>query len=330
MLRAMKRRRVARWLRQAVTWRRQFRGPYRPSWSVDFEIFARVLHHYSKRSAYVPVAVQRRALKATVQVPATSSTQRKHTLIGGVPVTFFSRSESQGDALVLYFHGGGYALGSVDGHAGYLADLCRRSGVVICAVDYRLAPEHPFPAALEDALAVWEGLRRQGYTPERTVVAGDSAGGGLSLALTLSLRDARRPLPRALALLSPWVDLELRGESIDRYADVDFLSRNALVRYVRRYVQRTSPTHPLVSPVHALLEGLPRMLIQIGGVEALVSENEELTRRARRAGVDVTLSSYDDMIHAFSALPFCRQAKDARNELAAFIQNAVGSGDSRA
>ena len=219
-------------------------------------------------------------------------------------------SEVERERVLLYLHGGGYCIGSVDSHRRFIARLARDAGMRTLAIDYRLAPEHPFPAALDDARAAWRYLLEQGIDPGRAAIAGESAGGGLTMATLLATRDAGEPLPGAAVVLSPWVDLTLSGASIDANDRFDYIPRRALERYASRYAQGTPRTHPLVSPTHADLSGLPPLLIQAGEAETLLDDARTLHARARTAGVDSTLSVFPDMIHAFMVmgLPGARQA----------------------
>ena len=203
-----------------------------------------------------------------------------------------------GDVL-LYLHGGSYLFGSVrDTHADLMARLALATGLPTLGLDYRLAPEHPYPAARQDALAGYEWLMARGVAAERIVLAGDSAGGNLALALLLELRARKRPLPRAALLMSPWVDLACRRPSMTRNADYDFGTQAMLLAQARLFAGSLTLEDPRISVIDAELDSLPPLLIQVGGAELLEDECRELCDRARAAGVSATLDVLRDMPHA--------------------------------
>jgi acetyl esterase/lipase len=199
---------------------------------------------------------------------------------------------------VLFLHGGGYQLGSIRSHrrlAALVAESCRATGVT---ANYRLAPEHPFPAALEDAIRVWHWVRARTDGP--VVIAGDSAGGGLALATLLALRDAGAVLPAAAILLAPWTDLTLSGASITECAADDvMLSEEGLRESARQYAGTRRLDDPLISPLFGDLSGLPPLLLQVGGADLLRDDSVRVAARARAAGVDVTLTVEPDLPHVF-------------------------------
>lgn len=307
--------------------RRRMRGPIRESWSVEHEAFTRVLHHWARRSTRVPLAWQRRALGAMTP-KGQAPVPLRWVDADGVPCAWIRPEGVDRTRTLVYLHGGGYSIGSVETHRHFISKLARRTGMQALAVDYRLAPESPFPAQLEDSLRAWRWLRRRGLDPERAVIAGESAGGGLTMSTLIALRDAGEPLPARAALLSPWVDLTLRGASHRENARVDFLARPVVETYVRRFMPPgVQPTHPLVSPVYADLTGLPPLLIQAGGAEALRDDARMLAERARACGVDATLSIYEDGIHAFMLFAGVALAKSAVDEIVAFLSPRERPGD---
>jgi acetyl esterase/lipase len=197
----------------------------------------------------------------------------------------------------------------------------------VLAPAYRLAPEHPFPAQLEDARAVYAFVREQGGRPERVVIAGESAGAGLTLSLALWLRDHGQPLPAALAVVSPWVDLEGRGRSLDDNRRYDFVSRYALQQYAKRFVQPRDLRNPLAAPIHASLHGLPPLLVHVGAAEGLLDDALHLAERARDQGVDVTLQVFPDMIHAFHVFaPMLPVAREAIADIGVFARRHTAAG----
>jgi acetyl esterase/lipase len=214
---------------------------------------------------------------------------------------------------MLYLHGGGYALGSLNTHRVLVSWIARAAKTRALAIDYRLAPEYPFPAAIEDSVAAYRWLLSIGADPTRMTIAGDSAGGGLAVATLISLRDAGTPLPAAAVCISPWVDMEVCGESIQSKADVDpMLERKGILELAQIYLGGTDPRHPLASPIHADLKGLPPLLIQVGTAEALLDDAVRLARCGQSAGVKVVLEQWQDMIHVWhtyaTILPEARQA----------------------
>lgn len=207
-----------------------------------------------------------------------------------------------GSPVVLYFHGGGYVMGSVNTIRPLAANLAVAAGARVLALGYRLAPEHPFPAAVDDAVAAWRWLLDGGADPAAVAFGGDSAGGGLTVAALLAARDQGVPRPAAAVCISPWVDLTLAGESYDRNAatDPDVL-RWRLEEMARLYLAGADPRIPLASPVFGDLAGLPPLLVHAGTSELLEDDAVLLTAVARTAGVSVTLELYQDMIHVWHA-----------------------------
>jgi cation diffusion facilitator CzcD-associated flavoprotein CzcO/acetyl esterase/lipase len=201
---------------------------------------------------------------------------------------------------VLYLHGGAYVGGSLETHRGIAAQIALGTGAPVHLVDYRLAPEHPYPAGLEDALSAYRGLVESGLDPKSVVVAGDSAGAGLALALALRLRDLGGPLPAGLALLNGWLDLTVSGDSMKRNRTRDVgLDRRHLIESAGSYRGAARLTDPELSPVNADLAGLPPIYLQVGTHDILESDSDLLARRAREAGVDVGYSKYRGMWHDF-------------------------------
>jgi acetyl esterase/lipase len=310
-----------------VRLQRRLRGPLRPTWSTRFETFATMMHLYSKRSRWVPLAYQRRSLGSFVpRSRVVSETMYEPVRAGGVPAEWFRRPETDPTRVLLYFHGGGYAIGSIDSHRDAIARMCRAGGVTGLALDYRLAPEHPFPAQLEDAVAAYHWLLAQGIDPARVVIGGESAGGGLTLSTLVKLRDDGVPLPAAGLCLSPWVDLEMRGGSLATNERFDFVSRPVLELYARRFVGDGDRRNPLAAPIHADLTGLPPLLVHAGGAEVLLDDALQLATRARAAGVDVDLEVWADMNHAWHLFAaWVPEGREAIARIGAFIRARTGS-----
>jgi len=245
--------------------------------------------------------------------------------INGVPAEWSLAPGSDPSRVLLFFHGGGYCSGSIASHRGMVTEVGRAAGVRTLAVGYRLAPEHPFPAALEDAGAAYGFLCDQGIAPGKIVIGGDSAGGGLSLAMMLTLRNANAPLPGCAWLVSPWVDLQMTGASMTKKADVDpLIQKTYLEELAAAYLAGTDPTNPMVSPLHADLTGLPPLLIQVGSAETLLDDAVRIARRAGVADVPVSLEIWPHMIHAWHL--WAAELEDGRRAIAsagAFIRSRL-------
>jgi monoterpene epsilon-lactone hydrolase len=226
------------------------------------------------------------------------------------------------DAVVLYLHGGGYVIGSPRSHRHLAAAIARAAGTRALLLDYRLAPEHPFPAALEDAVAAYQWLLRQGIAPARIVMAGDSAGGGLTVATLLALRDRGLPRPAGGVCISPWVDLTNSAASYVSKAAVDpIVTLESIAMLTQAYVGAGDPKQPLVSPLYADLCELPPLLVQVGSDEVLVDDALGLGARARAAGVDVTVREWPAMIHVWHwFLSMLDEAEQAIAEIATFVR----------
>jgi monoterpene epsilon-lactone hydrolase len=234
----------------------------------------------------------------------------------GVAAEWTTTPEADPTRAILFLHGGGYISGSIDSHRHMIAQAGREARARTLALGYRLAPEHPFPAALDDAIAGYRFLLSQGFAPETIAVAGESAGGGLAVATLVSLHDAGEPLPACAWLSSPWVDLTMTGASIRTKAAVDpLLSEPYLAELAKAYLNGTDPLNPLASPLHADLRGLPPMLIQVGSAEILLDDAVRLAGAAGAADVRVTLEVWPDMIHAWHL--FYQQVAAGRRALAA-------------
>jgi epsilon-lactone hydrolase len=312
---------VIRAMLGAVALRRRMRGPLRPGWSLELETLSRVLHHYSKRSTVLPLAWQRSALGALGPPPADAhGTKLERVDANGVPGAWIRPAGADPTRVLYYLHGGGYSIGSIESHRHFIARLARIAGVTAFAIDYRLAPEHVAPAQLDDARTAWRWLLAQDIDPKRVIIAGESAGGGLTLSTLVALRDAGEPLPAGAALISPWLDLTLAGRSIDENARFDYLPRHVLETYVRRVAGARSPSEPLLSPVFAELAGLPPLLVLAGAAEAIVDDARLLHHRARRVGVEVELREHADQIHAFPLFLQLPASRVAIDELAEFIR----------
>ena len=233
---------------------------------------------------------------------------------GGVDGEWISPANVPEDNAILYFHGGGFRLGSVTSHRDLMAQIALASGCRVLAINYRLAPEHRFPAALDDALAAYGWMLDRGLKSENVAFAGDSAGGNLVLAAMLALRERGLPLPVSAVLMSPWTDLAATGSSYVSRAEADPIhQRSMILALAKNYLGgQGDPYDPLVSPLYADLAGLPPLLIQVGDRETVLDDSVMFADLARAAGVDVSLEVWDGMIHVFqmfgAELPEARQA----------------------
>lgn len=259
--------------------------------------------------------------------PVPPDVQREPVVANGVPAEWLVAPGAAADRAILYLHGGGYVVGSITSHRDLAARISRAAGTRVMIIDYRLAPEHPFPAAVDDALVAYRWLIAQQLDPRQLVIAGDSAGGGLTIATLVALRDAGDPLPAAAVTLSPWVDLEAIGESMTTRADLDpMLQRDGLLGMATAYLGGADPRTALAAPLYADLTGLPPLLIQVGTAEMLHSDATRLAERAQAAGVDVTLDVWDDMFHVWqmyaAMLP---EGQQAIERIGQFVQSALGA-----
>jgi epsilon-lactone hydrolase len=220
--------------------------------------------------------------------------------VGGVPAEWTCTPDADATTVVLYVHGGGYVIGSLDSHRHLVAEIGRACGARALAVDYRLAPEHPFPAPVEDALAAYRFLLGSGIKPGRIAIAGDSAGGGLVVAAMLAIRGAGLPLPGCGWCISPWVDMQSTGASmVDNAARDPTVQKAGILDFAGIYLAGADPRSPLASPIHGELRGLPPLLIQVGAVETLLDDALMLARAASLADVYVDLQIWPEMIHVW-------------------------------
>ena len=241
---------------------------------------------------------------------------------GGAPAFWLAAPAVDTGRVLLFLHGGGYELGSFRSDGELAARLGRASGMRVLFLEYRLAPEHPFPAAIDDVLAAWRWLcTEQGLDPGSMAVAGDSAGGGLTLALLVATRDAGEGLPAAAVLMSPTVDLTSSGASMTERANEDPISTPAMLRRLASdYLAGADPKTPLASPLFASLSGLPPLLIQVGTADVLLSDSERLAAAAAEAGVDVILNIGEGLPHVYQIMLGTPEAAEATEQIAKFLR----------
>jgi acetyl esterase/lipase len=260
-------------------------------------------------------------------LPPPQRMRTAESTLGGVPASLVWQDRTPGSRQVLFLHGGGYGAGSPALYRHITWRFAEAAGAPVVAPDYRLAPEHPFPAALDDALAVWRACVASGADPDRSAFVGDSAGGGLALALALRLRDEGGPLPGAIVAISPWTDLAVTGDSCRPGAHDPMLNANDLAPFAAQYLAGTDARTPYASPLYGNARGLPPTLIQVGSDEILLDDSVRMAERMRKERCDVTLEVWPRMLHVWHALaPFLPEAGQAIERIGAFIREKTGEG----
>ncbi len=294
---------------------------------------SRILHRTIRRVAgtlamNLPLQVQRTRLnelcRRGVRIPKGVTVRTVQA--SGIHAEWIEPAGKNALRTILYLHGGGYCICSLDTHRGLAARLALSAQARLLIIDYRLAPEHPFPAALEDALAAYNWLLAQG-TPERQIaIGGDSAGGGLALATAIGLREGNQTLPAALFLLSPWTDLTFSGESVHTKRDIDpiFGSDGARLNFAPAYLGSNNPTNPLISPLFADVHGLPPTLIQVGSDEILLDDSTRLDEKLKAAQVPTRLVIWQGMWHVFQVFsPYVPEGQQAILQVGDFIRERI-------
>ncbi|MDR3510721.1 MAG: alpha/beta hydrolase [Caulobacteraceae bacterium] len=249
------------------------------------------------------------------QFPTPETVTLTPESVGDIPAEWGASPDADQNRVILYLHGGGYVIGSILSHRHLAAELGRAAGCRTLALDYRLAPEAPFPAAVDDALAAYRFLLDQGFAPSSIAVAGDSAGGGLTVATLIAAREAGLPQPACGFCISPWTDLEAVGGSMSAKAGEDpMVQREGLLKMASDYLGGGDPRHPLAAPLHADLTGLAPLLIQVGSAETLLDDSVRLAALAGAQEVPVRLEIWPEMIHVWHF--FHPMLADARRALA--------------
>jgi monoterpene epsilon-lactone hydrolase len=259
--------------------------------------------------------------------PAPAGVSSKPVDVGGIAGEWTTAPGAGEEQTIYWLHGGGYCIGSINTHRALVAGISAASGARVLAIDYRLAPEHPFPAAVEDAVSGYLWLLSTGVDPAQVIIGGDSAGGGLAIATLVALKESGKPLPAAAVCISPWTDMTMAGESLASKAEADpMITNDGITRARDAYVSASDPREPLASPIYADLAGLPPLLIQVGENEVLLSDSTRLAERAEAAGVDTTLEVWPDMIHVWhffaAMLPEGQQAIERIGE---WVKERVGA-----
>jgi monoterpene epsilon-lactone hydrolase len=240
----------------------------------------------------------------------------------GVGAEWARPASTCAERAVLYLHGGGYVIGSIGTHRALAAQIAEQADAVALVIDYGLGPENPFPGAVEDAVAAYRFLLARGFEPAQIVIGGDSAGGGLTFATLVALREAGVALPGAAFALSPWVDLECATPTMASKAEVDPMVRRAgLLQMAGLYLAGADPKLPLASPLYADLSGLPPILVQVGTAEVLLDDSLLICERVRAAGGDVELQTFEDLMHVFQAFsPMVPESVEAIRRIGEFLR----------
>ena len=260
-----------------------------------------------------------RSAKWMGKLPASITVEKVNC--NGLNAEWIYNLDSDPEKVILYLHGGGYVIGNIALYRLLSATLSQKTNARVFLPDYRLAPEHPYPAAVDDTVAAYHWLLEQGYDAKNIIIAGDSAGGGLSLAATLSLRAEGQPLPAGIVCLSPWTDLTMSGESHQSKAKAEaMLLKESLRLWASSYANKADLRNPLISPIFADFAGFPPLLIQVGSEEILLDDSVLLAENAKSAGGDVTLSVYEGMWHVWQTLGFLPESRAAIEEIGAFVK----------
>ena len=312
---------MARAMARTLAGRMIFR-PMHPEWSFKDEMLVRYVKSDIHKMTRLPLPEQRQYREERIPPnPLRDRIDVESVEIGDVPARWFIPKDSSSGAL-LYLHGGGYVFGSHRTHRDIITRLAVDSRMRVLAVNYRLAPEHPFPAGLEDARAAYRWLLENGYPATQVAIAGDSAGGGLTFATLLATRDAGEPLPACAIGISPWVDLTF-DHGTEENIPYDYAVAGG-EGWGPAYAGNTDVRDPLISPLYADLSGLPPLLVQAGGLEVLRGQIEEIAKRAEDAGTPVSLEVWPRMVHVWhmfsAALP---EARDAITSIAKFMREHI-------
>jgi len=272
------------------------------------------------------LADQRARLDSLAQFfPVPDGVEVEPATVGGVTGEWVRARRARRDAALLYLHGGGYLLGSPASHRHLAAAISEAAGISVFSADYRLAPEHPFPAAVDDAVAAYRGLLESGIPASKLAIAGDSAGGGLTIATLVALRDKKIAIPAAAVALSPWADLSGSGEShVSRAARDPMVGLEGLRGMAAGYLNGGDARSPLASPLFAELKGLPPLLIQVGTEEVLHSDAMGLAAKAEAAGVEVSFESWGGMMHVWHVFhPILSEGRDAIARIGTFLSGRI-------
>lgn len=307
--------------------RRLVGRPRRQGWSWRYEWLADIMADGIPEGQTASVAHMRRSFERMGHVPLPSDVTITPVREADLRGEWVRARGCRDNAAWLYLHGGAYVSGSLATHRFLVAELSRQAHTPILTIDYRLAPEFPYPAALVDAWSAYWHLLAAGFEPSRIIVGGDSAGGGLTIALMLALRDAGLPLPAAGVCLSPWTDLALTGRTLVSNHDFDYLKLPSIREVVPLILGDADPRRSTASPIYADLRGLPPLLIQSGTAEMLYDDAARLARRASEAGVRVQFEPWENMVHVWHFLFAVEPAaRDAIASIGRFVRQQVKEG----
>ena len=259
-------------------------------------------------------------------LPIDDDIETERVGVNGVAAEWIWAPESDKRRVILYLHGGGYVIGSVRTHRVLLAHLARAAKARVLALDYRLAPEPPFPGPIDDTVNAYQWLVSEGLEPANMAIAGDSAGGGLVVAALVALKSVGEPLPAAGVCISPWSDMESTGGSMMTNSESDpSVSKERLLKLAGIYLNGKNPQAPLASPIHADLTGLPPLLLQVGSIEVLLDDSTMLKEQAHKAGVSVQMEVWDDMPHVWHHYaPILPEARKAISKIGEFLLQQTG------
>lgn len=306
---------------------RRRNGPLFPGWSFSFEMTTRLLKFRAAAVNQLPLDKQQRLQEQAGEQEARrmkSKAVRTKTQIAGMDGEWFVAKGQTPKRVILYLHGGGFVTGSTRTHAEMLMRLAIAADARIYAPNYRLAPGHRYPAQIEDCRAVYEALLADGIRPDNLIVAGDSAGGNLAITVPLTLREAKIPLPAAIAALSPWVDLGRSGGTLDAHEKYDWAVPADFVFWKEQYLDKHDPNQPLVSPIHADLHGLPPMRIDIGTAEMLLDQVRDFAAHAKKSGLLVDLHELPGMVHnSYLLAGYFAECQAAIDDLGAWMKKTV-------
>ena len=259
-------------------------------------------------------------------LPIDDDIETQRVGVNGVAAEWIWAPESDKRRAILYLHGGGYVIGSVRTHRVLMAHLARAAKARVLALDYRLAPETPFPGPIDDTVNAYQWLLSEGIEPANMAIAGDSAGGGLVVAALVALKSVGEPLPAAGVSISPWSDMESTGGSMMTNSESDpSVSKERLLKLAGIYLNGKNPQAPLASPIHADLTGLPPLLLQVGSIEVLLDDSTMLKEQAHKAGVSVQMEVWDDMPHVWHHYaPILPEARKAISKIGEFLLQQTG------
>lgn len=293
----------------------------------EIETVRAVLAQLNEGTPEHPTWEERRAgyEGAGENMPMAEGVAVEDTELGGVKGLKLTPANAKEGRALLYFHGGGYCIGSPNTHKAMVSHICTAMQVTTYSMDYRMAPEAPYPAAVVDALACYKGLLEQGIEPSKIAISGDSAGGGLTVACALAAKEASLPQPACLLPISPWADLTNSGWSYATKAESDpMINEENINDFSATYLAGADATQPLASPCHADLSGLAPMLIQVGSEECLLSDAVLLAERAGAAGVPVQLEIWAEMIHVWHFFhAFLSDAREAMEGMASWAERRL-------